>query len=199
MRIDPSEFHARDLRVHALLHDVPLEDAWAIVLPGGGAGRTVQDLRAVLIAAVEESPPVVRGLFRLRRRIGSLLGWDRQRPVWNAESYVSRLSPADRAQSLAPAGTADGKFSLLYRFEYEQLAELRNATVHAFSSLSIRQTPGGYLGYLGVYVQPVHGFTGLYMKAIAPFRRLIVYPALIRKVQSTWVARYGGARPAEGV
>jgi len=64
--------------------------------------------------------------------------------------------------------------------------------VHAFASLSIRQTPGGYLAYLGVFVKPEHRFTMLYMGAIAPFRRLVVYPAIIRKVQRAWAERYGG-------
>ena len=66
--------------------------------------------------------------------------------------------------------------------------------MHAFSSLSIRPTPSGYLAYLAIYVHPVHRFARLYMAAIAPFRRLIVYPAIIRKVQSAWVERYGGSR-----
>ena len=192
MRLGPDEFRARPLRVHTFLHDVPLEDAWAIPLSGGGAGRTIQDLRAVLVAGREAAPAVVKGLFRLRGRIGALLGWDHQRTVFRGESYADRLSPADRARSLVVPGTPDGKFSLLYRFEDEQLSELRNATVHAFSSLSIRQTPEGYLAYLGVFVQPVHRFTRLYMGAIAPFRRLVVYPAVIRKVQSAWAERYGG-------
>ena len=88
MRLDPDEFRARPLRVHALLHDVPLEDAWAVPLSGGGAGRTVQDVRAVMLAGRETAPAVVRGLFRLRSRIGGLFGWDDQRPAWNAESYA---------------------------------------------------------------------------------------------------------------
>jgi len=192
MRIDPSEFRARPLRVHALLHDVPLEDVWAIRLPGGGAGRTVQDLRAAMVAGRAAAPAGVQGLFRLRGRIGALFGWDQQRPAWNAESFADRLTPADRAASLATPGTPDGPFNLLYRFDDEQLSELRNATVHAFASLSIRPTPGGYLAYLGVFVQPVHRFTRLYMTAIAPFRRLVVYPAIIRQMQSAWVERYGG-------
>jgi hypothetical protein len=145
-----------------------------------------------MVAGREAAPAVVQGLFRLRDRIGALFGWDRRRPTWNSESYADRLSPADRAQSLAAPGTPDGKFSLLYRFEDEQLSELRNATVHAFASLSIRPTPGGYLAYVGVFVQPVHRFTKLYMGAIAPFRRKVVYPAIIRKMQSAWVERYGG-------
>jgi hypothetical protein len=72
------------------------------------------------------------------------------------------------------------------------LSELRNATVHAFLSLSIRPTPDGYLAYLGVFVRPVHRFTRLYMAAIAPFRRLVVYPAVITRMQRVWAARYGG-------
>ena len=150
MRIEPGEFRARPLRVHALLHDVPLEDAWAVPLSGGGAGRTIADVRAVMVAGRGAVPAVVRGLFRLRGRIGALFGWDRRRPAWQAESFADRLSPADRARSLVAPGTPDGSFSLLYRFEDEQLSELRNATVHAF----------------------------------APFRRLVVYPAVIRKTQS---------------
>ena len=194
LRVDPGEFRACPLRANALLHDVPLEDVWAIRLSGGGTGRTIQDLRAVFIAGVEAAPPIVTGLIRLRRRIGALFGWDRQRPAWSAESYVHRLSAADRAQSSAAPGTPDGRLSLLYRFEHEQLSELRNGTVHAFSSLSMRPTPSGYLAYLAIYVRPVHRFTRLYMAAIAPFRRLLVYPAIIRKVQRVWAERYGGAR-----
>src|SRR5215469_4043779 len=83
MRIDPGEFRARPLRVHALLHDVPLEDAWAIPLPGGGAGRTIQDLRALMTAGRQAAPVVVRVLFLLRNRIGALLGWYHRRPVWD--------------------------------------------------------------------------------------------------------------------
>jgi len=192
MRLDPDEFRARPLRVHALLYDMPLEDAWAVPLSGGGVGRTVQDVRAVMLAGRETAPAVVRGLFGLRRRIGAVFGWDDQRPAWNAESYADRLSPEDRARSLVAPGTPDGSCRLLDRLEDEQLVELRNATVQAFASLSIRQTSGGYLAYLGVFVQPVHRFTRLYMAAIAPFRRLVVYPAIIRKVQGAWAERYGG-------
>jgi hypothetical protein len=197
MRIDPGEFRERPLRAHALLHDVALEDAWAVPLSGGGAGRTIQDLRAVMVAGRAAAPVVVQGLFWLRDRIGALFGWDRRRPAWTAESYADRLSQADRARSLVAPGTPDGKFRLLYRFEDEQLSELRNATVHAFVSLSIRPTPDGYLAYAGVFVQPVHRFTRLYMAAIAPFRRLVVYPAVIRTVQSAWAERYGGESGVE--
>jgi hypothetical protein len=190
-RITAAEFRARPLRVHTLLHDVRLEDAWAIPLRGGGEGRTVEDVRVAMAAGVRRAPPVAGALFRLRSRIGAVFGWDQRRSEWDAESYANRLDPEDRARSLVAPGTADGNFVLLYRFEDEQLAELRNATVHAFVSLSIRPAAGGYLAYLGVFVRPIHRFTGLYMRAIAPFRHFIVYPAIIQTMQDAWAARYG--------
>src|SRR5438552_11575490 len=112
-RIDPEEFRARPLRVHALLQDVPPEDAWAVPLAGGGAGRTDQDLRAVMIAGRAAAPAVVRGLFWLRFRIGALFGWDHQRSAWNSESYADRLSVADRARSLIAPRDAGRKLSPL--------------------------------------------------------------------------------------
>ncbi len=189
-RLDPGEFRARPLRVHALLHDIPLEDAWAVSLSGGGVGRTIQDVRAVMLAGFQTAPALVQGLFALRTRLGALFGWDHQRAFWTAESYANRLSAEDRARSLVAPGTPDGSFRLLYQFEDEQLNELRNSTVHAFLSLSIRRTPGGYLAYLGVFVKPVHRLTRLYMAAIRPFRWLIVYPALVRTMQKAWAERY---------
>jgi hypothetical protein len=192
MRIHPSEYWARSLRVHEFLHDVPLEDVWAIKLPGGGLGRTVEDLRELSIASVKTASRTVQGLFRLRSRIGAWFGWDRRRPEWDGESFAARLSAADRARSTVPAGTPDGRLRLLYRFADEQLSEVRNGTVHAFWSLSLRPAPHGYLAYLAVYVRPVRWFTHLYMGAIAPFRRLVVYPALVRGVQGAWAKRYSG-------
>ena len=192
MRIDRTEFRSRTLRVHDFLKDVPLQDVWAIRLRGGGAGCTIHDLRPLFtFAGLQELNPVVKGLFSLRTRLGTLFGWDQQRPAWSAESYAHRLTPADRSQSVVSPGTPEGPFSTLYVFEHEQLSEVRNATVHAFSSLSMRQVEGGYLAYWAIYVKPVSRFTGLYMAAIAPFRHLLVYPAIIRMVQRKWAERYG--------
>ena len=45
MRVHSADFRKLELRCHALLRDVPLHDVWAIPLPGGGPGRTMQDVR----------------------------------------------------------------------------------------------------------------------------------------------------------
>jgi len=191
MRIPAREFLAQPLRALQLVDGIPLEDAWVLSLTGGGSGRTVEDLRAIMVESRARGPAYVRLLFWLRTRIGALLGWDSSRPEWGEESFVERVPEADRSRSLVEPGTPDGSFRLLYRFEREQLGELRNATVHAFISLSLVPISGGYLAYMGVFVKPVHRLTRLYMRAIAPFRRWIVYPAITRAVQAQWSARYG--------
>jgi hypothetical protein len=195
MRLPPREFRALTLRVHDVLHDVPLEDAWVMRLPGGGPGRGMQELAALFSAAAGSAPRAVQWLFRLRWRLGRWFGWDAPRPAWAAETFADRLSPGDRARSEAAPGTPDGRLKLLYRFDDEQLSELRNGTVHAFLSLSLRPAPEGYLGYLAVYVRPVQRFTRLYMAAIAPFRRLVVYPAIVRGVERAWAERFGPGVP----
>jgi hypothetical protein len=40
-------------------------------------------------------------------------------------------------------------------------------------------------------VREVSRFTPLYMAAIDPFRKLIVYPALLRSVAAQWNAAFG--------
>ena len=50
MRASPAEYLRLQLRVHDLLHDVPLYDV-SVDLPGGGAGRRVADIRALESAA----------------------------------------------------------------------------------------------------------------------------------------------------
>ena len=197
MRVSTREFRARDLRVHEILRDVPLEDVWALRLRGGGAGRTVEELRAVFADAMRAAPAPVQALFRLRTALGRCFGWDRSRREWEAETYARRLGAGGRATPAAPAtidasGTPDGRLTVVYRDDAELLSELRNATVHGFLSLSMRPAPGGYLGYLAVFVRPVSRFTWAYMTAIAPFRRFVVYPALVRGVERAWAERFGG-------
>jgi len=64
--------------------------------------------------------------------------------------------------------------------------EARNATVHAFIAAALRPRTDGYTLYAAIYVKPVGRITPLYMALIDPFRRLIVYPSLIRRIQAAW-------------
>jgi hypothetical protein len=96
------------------------------------------------------------------------------------------LTDPDQSKSLAAAGTRDGFFRVIYRFENEQLVELINRTAHAAALTALVETATGYRFYLGVYVRSVGPFTPLYLALIDPFRKLIVYPSLLRSVRARW-------------
>ena len=196
MRIEPAEYLGLPLRAHALLAGVPLHDVWRLDLAGGGPGRTVRDLRELLLREpLSQANPAVRGLFGLRRALGRLFGWDEEESPGrvSAESFVHTLSDADRAASLVEPGTPDGPFHTLFADERESIAEVRNATVHAFLVYALHERAGGYRLHWAVYVRPVSAFTGVYMAVIDPFRRWIVYPAVLRHIERAWRREFAGA------
>jgi hypothetical protein len=179
------------LEVHTILEDVPLRDVTAVDLPGGGAGRTLSDVRALIpTGELMSASPLVRALFALRLWLGRVFAWDRSENDRPQMSYLLRVIPALRARSLIQPGTMEGGFRLLYLLGQESLAEIRNATVHAFLCATLCEYPGGYRLYWAVYVEPVSWLTPVYMALIEPFRRFIVYPAILGRIRRAWTARY---------
>ena len=87
----------------------------------------------------------------------------------------------------------DGPFRIVYRFENEQLLEVMNRTAHAAALSALAETAIGYRFYFAVYVRSVGSVTRVYMAIIDPFRKLIVYPSLLRSVQTTWNRTFGPA------
>ena len=186
MRVTPEEFQRVDLRAHALLADVPLHDVWAVDLEGG-PGRSLVDLRARLSTQkLTAANRAVRFLFGLRTRLGRALGWDREPPRASEESFLHRLSAADREGSLVAPGTLEGPFRVLFVSPREAISEIQNSTVHAFSVYALLERSPGYRLYWGIYVRPVGRITAWYMRLIDPFRRLIIYPALLRSIRAAW-------------
>jgi hypothetical protein len=188
-QISEREFEVLPLRVHAFLADVPLHDVWAVDLPRPRAGITLEEFRRRVRSARLFTPsPAVRALFGVRLAVGRLFGWDRT-PERTSPTFVDRLTPADRARSLAPAGMregTDGHFRVVYRFENEQLDEVINRTVHAGVLSALVETAHSYRFYFAIYVHNVGRLTPLYMALIDPFRRLIVYPSLLRSLRANW-------------
>jgi hypothetical protein len=131
----------------------------------------------------------VRALLNFRFFIGRLLGWDREPDVW--QSFAARLTAADRSQSLVPAGTRQGHFRVVYQFDNEQLLEIVNRTAHAAAVSALLETPSSYRFYFSVYVRNVSHLTTIYMALIDPFRKLIVYPSLLRTVRAQWNKSFG--------
>jgi len=196
VRVDPQEYLQLSLRVHGLLRGVELHDVWRAELRGGGSGRSMLDVRRVFTAQTATTAnAAVRALFALRTALGRIFGWDPSPARWAGEYYADKLSDEDREQSLVEPGTDDGLFRVVYVFEREALSEVRNATVHAFSCLALRPTMDGYHLYWAIYVTPISKYTSLYMRLIDPFRRTIVYPAVISRLELSWRTMFGDDAP----
>ncbi|MBV8372804.1 MAG: DUF2867 domain-containing protein [Candidatus Eremiobacteraeota bacterium] len=88
------------------MRGVPLHDAWVVELPKPQAGITL-DAFMRQTEGQPCTPPVVRALLKLRFAIGRVFGCDREPEVASAP-FAARLTPDDRARTLAATGTRDG-------------------------------------------------------------------------------------------
>jgi hypothetical protein len=195
-QISTHEFERLPLRVHSFMAGVSLYDVWAVDLPRWRAGVTLDDfLRTVNnctldtcgcsnSSALFTPSPIVRMLLNIRFFVGGIFGWENEPAT--IVTFANRLTDADRSKSLIAPGTRDGFFRVVYRFENEQLLELINRTAHAAALSALVETPGAYRFYFGVYVHSISRFTPFYMSLIDPFRKLIVYPSLLRSVRARW-------------
>src|SRR5262245_3708855 len=157
------------------------------------AGITLDEFLRAAGALPFTPAPIVRALLNIRLFVGRLLGWDRELDATVRETFATRLTPADLSKSLAPAGTREGLFRIVYRFDNEQLLELTNRTAHAAALSALVETANAYRFYFGVYVRRVGRVTPVYMALIDPFRRRIVYPSLLHSVRTTWNRTFGTA------
>ena len=192
-QISTQEFERLPLRVHDFLTGVPLHDVWVVDLPRACSGITLDEFLRTGSACPFTAPPLVRALLNIRLFVGRLLGWDREPDATAWETFATRMTSADRSRSLAPAGTREGLFRVVYRFENEQLLELINRTAHAAALSALVETANAYRFYFGVYVRSVSRFTLIYMALIDPFRKLVVYPSLLRTVRAKWNRTFGTA------
>jgi uncharacterized protein DUF2867 len=172
---------------------VPLHDVWAVDLPRARSGITLDEFLRTTRACPCTPSPLVRALLNIRLFVGGQLDWDREPAATAWKSFATRMTIADRSRSLAPAGTREGLFRVVYRFENEQLLELTNRTAHAAALSALIETANAYRFYLGVYVRNVGRFTPVYMALIDPFRKLVVYPSLLRSIRAKWNKTFGTA------
>jgi hypothetical protein len=197
-QVSSREFERLPLRVHTFLAGVPLHDVWSVDLPRWRAGVTLDDFLRTASndrfdtcgcsksSSLFAPSPLVRMLLEIRFFVGRFFGWDHEPAATAWETFATRLTDTDHSRSLVTAGTSDGFFRVVYRFENEQLVELINRTAHAAALSALLETTTGYRFYFGIYVRNVSRFTPLYMALIDPFRKLIVYPSLLRSVRARW-------------
>jgi hypothetical protein len=187
---------AQAWRIHEIAPDFRVEDVWALPTPGGPGD--LPRLVAQLIAGLEKPSGASQALFAVRERLGALAGWDR--PGTGVGERVRSLRdrlPADLRDGPRGPDMSRPPLRSVYLTDTEWAAELANGTVHAVMHIGwVRCADGGHRGQMAVLAKP-HGLLGRsYMAAITPFRRLIVYPALMRSIGRTW--RLPAAGPADG-
>lgn len=195
-RLKPHEHAARPWRIREIAPDFELLDAWALPALGGREDfPALVSVFAKLDPAKDDTSRLSRWLFALREVLGRWFGWDERTntlpiPGCTETSLRDRL-PSDLAAAELRAAR-ELTFRPVFGTDHEWVAELSNSTVHA--ALQLGWVPEGgdrYRGRLGVYVKS-RGWQGrMYMRAIAPFRHFIVYPALLRRVGRAWAARAG--------
>jgi hypothetical protein len=190
-QVSTREFERVPLRVHTFLAGVRVHDVWSVDLPRWRAGVTLDDFIRTGSNCLCTPPSLVRMLLDIRLFVGRFFGWDREPAATAWTTFATRLTHTDRSKSLTAVGTRDGFFRVVYRFENEQLVELINRTAHAAALSALVETETSYRFYLGVYVRSVSRFTSFYMALIDPFRKLIVYPSLLRSVCARWDQAFG--------
>lgn len=185
----PEEAHtSRPWRIHELAPDFRLEDVWALPTPGA-ADEFRRLVRGFAASDPLHSPSwAVRTLFAIRAKLGELLSLD-------DEPAAAGAPPATLRDRL-PADLRDGEtgpefdsvpFRSLYLLDDEWAAEAANRTMHGILHLGwVPDANGGYRGQMAVLVKPNGLFGRAYMAAIKPFRRLIVYPGLLRVLERGW-------------
>jgi hypothetical protein len=187
MRLPDTAHTDRPWRIHEIASDFRLEDVWE--LPGrGGAGgfpRLVE-----LITSMDPSQGsdrAARALWALRWKIGEVLGWDGDDGgIGSRVPSLGERLPADLRQAAKPEFEAL-PFSSLYLIDDEFAAEIANGTMHGVMHIGrVPDASGGFRAQMAVLVKPNGRFGEAYMAAIRPFRRLIVYPAMMRDGRSLW-------------
>lgn len=191
-QISAAEFYAVPLRVHTFLAGVPLHDVWAVDLPRPRERVTLAEFHPVerQDRVIGRLPGPARALFRLRFFLGRIFRLEAEPAGAGATSFAARLTPDDRARSSVEAGSPSGLFRVVYRFENELLLEVHNRTAHAAAVSALTRTPDGYRFYFAVYVAKASWITPIYMALIDPFRRWMVYPAMLKNIRAAWLERF---------
>ena len=202
MRLPKEAQESGPWRIHEIVPDFTLEDAWALPVHGGPNDfPKLLELGTSLDPANADSLPA-RALWRIRDRLGAWFDLGRisepddgeqALPIPGTEqtSLAERL-PDDLRNSRWDHDFGSLPFKPLYRTDTESAAEISNKTVHGVMHLawvdqgSADQGGGRYQGQMAVYVKPRGTFGKAYMAFIKPFRYWVVYPALMRQIERRW-------------
>ncbi|WP_027004873.1 DUF2867 domain-containing protein [Conexibacter woesei] len=185
-RLPDSAHSAYPWAIHAVAPDFALEDVWALPVTAGPDDFPQVVDQVCALDAERGGPPAVRALWAIRWKLGALLGWDGDDAGTGGRVATLRDRVPDDLRDTAAARSrafAHLPFAPLYETHDEFAAEVANATMHGVMHLGwVPAGDGTYRAQMAVLVKP-NGVKGkAYMLAIRPFRRLLVYPALMKRV-----------------
>ncbi|WP_328405794.1 DUF2867 domain-containing protein [Nocardia sp. NBC_00403] len=191
-RLAAAAYTEQPWRIHELAREFAVEDVWSFRTPGAGP----DDFPVLLAALRAAGGPArqtlpVRFLFAIRWKLGALLGWDKTSAgVGERVASLRDRLPSDMHAACRGPDDDDMPLKAVYELDMESARELANKTVHTVMHLGwVRGANGDYELRMAVLVKPNGWFGRLYMAAIAPFRYLIVYPALTRQWERAWERR----------
>jgi hypothetical protein len=173
MRLPNSAHTSRPWRIHEIAGDFPrLVQVFATGDPSQSSSRAG------------------RALWALRWKLGELFGWDD--PDTGIGSRVPTLRdrlPADLRDGPSGPDFDALPFTSLYLLADEWAAEIANRTMHGVLHLGwVSDGGSGHRGQMAVLVKPNGLLGNAYMAAIKPFRHLIVYPSMLRRIEREWGA-----------
>jgi hypothetical protein len=197
-----AEHECTPWRIHDLVADFPLEDVWVLPVQGGPDDfQGLLDLAGSFDPSKAESR-ATRFLWNFRDRLGAWFDLGEiSAPVDSQEAGKLPIPGTDETSvrdRLPPElrGTASNvdfgslPFVPVYRLDREAAAEISNKTVHGVAHLAwVERDDGRYEGRMAVYVKPRCLFGKAYMALIKPFRYWIVYPALMKEMETALDAR----------
>jgi hypothetical protein len=191
MRLPVSAHTERPWRIHEVAGDFRVEDVWELPVHGS-RGEFPRLVELMTSFDPGQGSGLVRALFAIRWKVGEVLGWDGPSGGDDPSGPTLRdRLPGDLRD--APSGPTpdDFPFSPLYLLDDEWAVELANRTVHGVLHLGwVPDESGpGYHGQMAILVKRNGLLGAAYMAAIAPFRHLIVYPAMLRELERRWKQR----------
>ena len=189
MRLPSSEYLNRPWRLHEVAPDFEVEDVWELPTPGGpdDLDRLVQGFAQ---GGGASNGGIVGFLMAVRWKLGAWFGWDAPgKGIGTRVQSLRERLPGDLAAGSRGPDSTTLPFTSVFQTHDEWAAEIANGTMHGVVHIGwVSGSDGVYRAQMTVLVQPNGRAGRVYMAFITPFRRMIVYPRMLRSIGRRWAA-----------
>lgn len=199
--INKKDQYEREWKVNEITQDFKLWDLWEFPIKADNSkNENFQVFEEVYWKGIKKlmtSRTFAGFLFSLRNTLSYIFPFDKNVdvlpiPGCRETSVKYRMNPEDLKRSREIESFREKYpeiiFNPVYLFENESLYEISNNTVHALLHFGwIEKDNGSYTATMGTYTKTRGIFGRSYLKAIEPFRHLIVYPTMINMIKTEWL------------